>query len=419
VTTSKSSYPDTANPTWSGFIYQGHVALYHSICCLIDGLEFNLQLDSIEDFSIIINGIARSTHQVKALAKYKKNDYSDALEKASSTHVGCDTSTTRYFHISSKLDDTSEFQGSSGKAVKFYVYEEGDDKKPYCYLHDIESMVKRKIKAYLVLNKLPVSDFLLDFKFDILHSKIASQVVLIHAYNQDGLLSAAEAAYTQTLYSKELQDLLREEVDHPEDFTYQRIKAKCAFYEHFYGYVESTSFDEVDTSIKNKLAKVFEAIKSLDEDSFTRLWKSLCFGMSESIINNQRVYDYVDIIHDIKKEPILAGFPPYYKCTKKDSYLPTSITIKNSRREVMFAEDLIPQLKKDPNMIDILIEYEWLIAACAKNFSPAERFCTTKGMERDTLEEEFINSKRNRKNITKAFDAKIISSQEAGEQIDD
>ena len=419
MTTPINSYPDTANPTWSGFIYQGHVALYHSICCLIDGLEFNLQLDSIEDFSIITNGTARSTHQVKALGKDKRNGYLVALRKAASTHLGCDALTTRYFHVSSKLDDTSDFQESSGNAVKFYIYEKNGDKKPFCYLHDIDSMVKDKIKEYLNLNGLITTDFLLDFKFDLLHSKIASQVVLIHAYNQDGLLSAAEAAYTQTLCSKELQSLLSEVVVHPEDFTYQKIKAKSAFYEHFYGYLNSPSFNDVTSSIKTKLVKVLDAIKSLDDASFTRLWKSLCFGSSTSSIDNERVYDYIDIIQEIKKEPILAGDLPYYKCLKQDSYLPTSITINKPKREIKFAEDLILQLKKDANMIDILVEYEWLIAACANKFSPAERFCTAKGMEKDTLEEEFINSKRNRNNVTKAFDAKIISSQEAGDLIDD
>jgi hypothetical protein len=202
VTTSENSYPDTAAPTWSGFIYQGHVALYHSICCLIDGLEFNLQLDSIEDFSIITNGIARSTHQVKALAKYKRNDYSVALKKAASTQIGYDASTTRYFHVYSKLDDTSDFQGEAGNSVKFYLYKKSDDTKPFCYLQDIVSMVKGKINEYLILNGLVATDFLLNFKFDLLHSKIASQVVLIHSYNQDGLMTAVEAAYTQTLCSR-------------------------------------------------------------------------------------------------------------------------------------------------------------------------------------------------------------------------
>lgn len=419
MTTSKPLYPDTANPTWSGFIYQGHVALYHSVCCLIDGLEFELQLDSVEDFSIFTNGTARSTHQVKALAKYKRNDYLIALKKAASTHVGCDASTTRYFHVSSKLDDTTDFQEGIGNSVKFYLYEKSDNKMPFCYLHDIESMVKEKINEYLILKGFATTDFLLDFKFNLLHSKIASQVVFIHAYNQDLSLSAAEIAYKQTLCSRELQTLLSEEVAQSEDFTYQRIKAKSAFYEHFYGYLNSLSFYDVNSSIKTKVVRVLDAIKSLDDASFTQLWKSLCFGSSVSNIDNERVYDYVDIIQEIKKDPVLADVPPYYKCHRKEKYLPTSITINKPMREIKFAEDLIHQLKKDANLIDILVEYEWLIAACANQFSPAERFCTSNGMKKDMLEEHFINSKNNRRNVTKALDAKIISSQEAGDLIDD
>jgi hypothetical protein len=419
VSTSKISYPDTANPTWSGFIYQGHVALYHSICCLIDGLEFNLQLDSIEDFSLIIDGIAQSTHQVKALAKYKKSDYTEALEKASATHIGCDASTIRYFHVSSKLDDTSDFVGHSGKKVKFYLYEKNGITKPFCYLQDIVIMVKDKINEYLILNGLVTTDFLLNFKFDLLHSKIASQVVFIHAYNQDGLLSAAEAAYTQTFCSKEFQALLSEEAAHPEDDAYQRVKAKSAFYEYFFDYLNSSSFNDVDYDIKIKVVKVLDSIKSLDDTEFNKLWKSLYFGSSESSIDNEKVYDYVDIIAEIKKQPILAGTPPYYKCLKNDKYLPTAITINKPMREIKFAEDLIHQLKKDANLIDILIEYEWLIAACANQFSPAERFCTAKGMKKDTLEDEFLKSKNNRRNIAKALSAKIISIQEAGDLIND
>ncbi len=414
-----TSYPGTANPTWSGFIYQGHVALYHSICCLIDDLEFDLQLDSVEDFSIFTNGIALSTHQVKALAYDKRNDYLIALEKAASTHIGCDASTTRYFHVSSKLDDISDFQGASGNNVKFYPYVTNGITKHFCYLQDIVILVKGKIHEYLELNGLATSDFLLNFKFDLLHSKIASQVVLIHAYNQDGLLSAAEAAYTQTICSKELQALLTEETAHPEDITYQRVKAKSAFYEHFYDYLNSSSFNDVDPSIKIKVTKVIDSIKSLDDPSFTLLWKSLCFGSSESSLDNEKVYDYVDIIAEIKKEPVLTDVPPYYKCLQEDKYLPTSISINKPMREIKFAEDLIYQLKKNANLIDILVEYEWLIAACANKFSPAERFCTAKGMRKDTLEEEFIKSNNNRRNVTKALDAKIISSQEAGDLIDD
>jgi len=413
------SYSHSAIPTWSGFIYQGHIALYHSICCLLDGEDFRLQLDSVEDFSIFQDGIAKSTHQVKALALDKREAYLVALEKASSTHLGCDASTQRYFHVSSKLDDTSDFKGKSGNTVRFYSYDKKPGSETHCYLHEVEGQVKSKIEEYLGYKGLLTSDFLLDFKFDLLQGKIASHIVLLHAYNQDGLGPIAELAYTQTITSNELELLLQEEVKHPDDIAYSRAKAQTSFYEHFYNYINSDCLEIIDHSTKEKLVKVINTIKSLDEVAFTKLWKSLCFGSTSLDFDNDRVYDYVDIILDIKKEPILADIPPYYRCLNEESFLPTSIALNKPRREIKFAEDLIKHIRKDAEMIDILVEYEWLIAACAEKFSPAERFCKQKGMTKDALEEEFVSSQVDRKNITKALNARIISSKEAKDLLDD
>ncbi|MBB1378980.1 ABC-three component system protein [Pseudoalteromonas sp. SR43-2] len=413
------SFPHTANPTWSGFIYQGHVALYHSICCLINELEFELQLDSLEDFSIYQNGKAGSTHQVKALDKDKRNDYLPALSKAAATHIDCDEHTKRYFHVTSKLDDSSDFQEDDGNVVEFYSYEGKDQNLAYCYLQDIEKKVKEKISDYLSLRNLAATEFLIDFKFNLLHSKIASQVVYIHACNQDLSILAAEVAYKERIYSKELQSLLHEEVAHSEDIDYQRAIAKKALYFHFYDYINSTSFKGVDKDIKLKLVKVLKQIKTLDNLDFSQLWKSLCLGSSEKSINNERVYDYVDIIAEIKKYPVLANVIPYYKCQKMDKYLPTSIRANKRVREIKFSEDLVSQLKEDENLIDILVEYEWLIADCDNQFSPVERFCSAGGIERESLEEQFLSTRNDRNNVTKAFEARVISCQVAGERLDD
>lgn len=373
-----SSEPHSAIAAWSGFIYQGHIALYHSICCLIESQNFTLQLDSVEDFSIFQNGFAKSTHQVKALASDKREQYTDALEKASSTNFGCNSLTQRYIHVSSKLDDTSDFTGVSGNLVKFYKYDKKLGEEAFCYLHDVEKEVKRKIHEYLNVKKLVSSDFLLDFKFDLLHSKIASHVVLMHAYNQDGLGNINEIAYKQTITSAELEQLLNEVVEHPQDLIYSTVKAKTRFFEYFYDYLDSSSLSDIEAPCRARLVRVLNSIKSLDEQAFVKFWKSLCFGSKTLELENERVYDYVDIIQEIYKEPLLANYPPYYRCSKNESYLPTSITIKNTRRETKFAEDLISHLKEDANMIDILVEYEWLIASCADQFSPLERFCQQK-----------------------------------------
>lgn len=72
--------PHTAIPTWSGFIYQGRIALYHTLKLhnekkRNDCDHLYLQIDSIEDFSIVKydeqkNIIPITMHQVKAVKSH-------------------------------------------------------------------------------------------------------------------------------------------------------------------------------------------------------------------------------------------------------------------------------------------------------------------------------------------------------------
>lgn len=137
------------------------------------------------------------------------------------------------------------------------------------------------------------------------------------------------------------------------------------------------------------------------------------------VVSENSVYDYVDVIYDIDKAPLSEQKPPYYRCSAGDFYLPTAISADNARREHRFAEDLMEQLKSDPELIDILVEYQWLIAARANIFSPAERFCAATGASRDAVEDEFSVMGKDRNKITKAFDAKIISKEEARVRLND
>ena len=74
-----------ASPSWSGFNYQGKVALYHALTLInaepleTDFSDFSLMLENIEDFEIMRNGILVSIHQVKAYNSSSYGQYSDAL----------------------------------------------------------------------------------------------------------------------------------------------------------------------------------------------------------------------------------------------------------------------------------------------------------------------------------------------------
>jgi len=377
-------------------------------------MEFKLQIDSVDDFAILVGGQAISTHQVKALANDKRSTYLVDFEKAARIATLCTPSTKRYLHTSVLLDDTKAYHCANGNIVEIYKYDGLD----YCPLHEIENVIKQKIGNYLSLKNLPSSSFLIDLKFNALHSLISAQVVYIHACNQDELMSAAEAAFTQTVNSLTLVELLALVAEQEDDLIYQRYKAKLAIIESMYNYTNSMSRDGKKEAIA-RVNAAYEKIKGLNDDHFTWLWKSLCLGSHAYNVSPNSVYDYVDIIYEIDKSPLHDGRPPYYKCKAENFYLPTSISAANKRRENVFSEDLMDQIKRDPDLIDILYEFQWLIAGSSTDFSPTERFCTTTGSTRAAVEENFLGAFHNHNKITKALNAVIISKDNAKAKIDD
>lgn len=95
--------------SWSGFVYQGKIALYHCIQLLISGNSQadHLKNESLDDFVIYgSGGNALSRHQVKARADTKRSAYVPALIQAADVIAYCiDSNTKRWFHVACELDD--------------------------------------------------------------------------------------------------------------------------------------------------------------------------------------------------------------------------------------------------------------------------------------------------------------------------
>lgn len=74
-----------ASPSWSGFNYQGKIALYYAVKMInekpagADLSNYSLMLESTEDFEIQCVGTPISIHQVKAYNTSSYSEYSDAL----------------------------------------------------------------------------------------------------------------------------------------------------------------------------------------------------------------------------------------------------------------------------------------------------------------------------------------------------
>ncbi|MCK5345695.1 MAG: hypothetical protein KAR20_19935 [Candidatus Heimdallarchaeota archaeon] len=77
-----------ASATWSGFNYQGKVAIFYALSLINEGLDediefdfstYELILENHEDFEIKKDGVLMSVHQVKAYNASSYSNYNNAL----------------------------------------------------------------------------------------------------------------------------------------------------------------------------------------------------------------------------------------------------------------------------------------------------------------------------------------------------
>jgi hypothetical protein len=212
----------SAIASWSGFVYQGKVALYHTIKMLSeDALDSEdcLKLEHLDDFALFSkNDQAISTHQVKAKQDKYRSAYSNALSDAADVYSEhCSDSTQRYFHVSVSINDFSTYS-KGATIVNFYSYHNGNQ---YLPLDEIDDAIKAIIEVYI--NKhdgLYNTPDLITYKFNKLNALINSKVNFIHAINQLTPASQYQAADTNPIFISEIIACLEAEVIDLNDESY-------------------------------------------------------------------------------------------------------------------------------------------------------------------------------------------------------
>jgi hypothetical protein len=354
-----SLFPTSAISSWGGFVYQGKVALYHSIKLLCDEefsgetvTEFDLQLDSTDDFAIYVSGSAISIHQVKAKISPYRSEFVEALNKSSKINTDCNKFTRRYFHIANPIDDTSDFTNTADSKVEFYKY--GNDN--YCLLADIEKITKEYIDGYLKKNSLPYSELLIDRKYCYLSELITKQVVKIHALIHGGQ-TQKEAAYTETITSQDLKEILNIDFNAVVDKEYKLQKLRIVFANTFEEYIANNDPPFTDQQI-NKFGEVFRFIYSMSDLDLAGVMHSLLPSSPDAQIRFEDIQNYADIVTEISSTISLKGLPHYVKNTNR--YLPTALLLSNKRIS-HFKENLINHIRSNQNLANILFEYNKLI----------------------------------------------------------
>lgn len=359
MTSVTSPLPASAISSWGGFVYQGKVALYHSIKLLCEKkfqdttiTEFELQLDSTDDFAIYVSGCAISIHQVKAKISPYRSAFADALIKSSKIDTDCSVSTRRYFHIATPIDDASDYTNAAASTVEFYKY----DDKVFCSLADIEKITKEKIASYLADNGLLSSEILIDRKYCYLSELVTRQVVKIHSLIHAGQ-SEKEAAYTETIVSRDLELIIRKDFHTVVDKEYQLQKLKIVFADTFEHYIANNDPFFTGQQIK-AFGDIFRFIYSMHDSDLTGVMQSLRPSSPDDPIRPEDIQNYADIVTEISREIVLAGLPHYAKNTKR--YLPTAVDLSD-RRMPLFKASLLNHIRSNHHLANILFEYNTLI----------------------------------------------------------
>ncbi|HIF9206313.1 TPA: ABC-three component system protein, partial [Photobacterium damselae] len=144
--------PHTAISTWSGFVYQGKIALYYCLKLIADDYSGNrglkLQLESQDDFAVYNGQTCISMHQVKA---YKSQNFSSyqigfTAQKDKATSDGVSSA---FFHVAREITDLPEEYETIYHPVKLYDYGTQQASKKYCSLEELDTLIETLLKSII------------------------------------------------------------------------------------------------------------------------------------------------------------------------------------------------------------------------------------------------------------------------------
>ena len=399
------NYPASAVSSWSGFVYQGKIALYHSLKIIHDGdLEFELQLDSSDDFAIYKNGKLHTAHQVKAKIGKYRSAYMKALEQSALIEHDKIKGTTRYFHVSVCLDNTDDHRGSNGEIVKFYRYGENY----HCGLGEIEGLTKDIIKKLFEKQSITVSENLINFNYCLRSEKISTKAIHNHNLNQVGGISENKAAYEGRITARSiLDDLLTENPYQNRDYFAVALKAR----------LQTHLEERLDHALPTMSDATYERARCLCQhirEIHINELKALCQMMKPSErfqdVQKNDIRRYTKLIQTISVEPIFSHLPHYLDSGNR-FYVPTALDVDESE-ECEF--DMTREMKSNGDLLRLLFEYNHLIASKAEaSFTFNTKF---------TNSDDFDNKQTTEKlesNIIKSLCISVITKDDAEKRLND
>lgn len=368
---------DTAISSWSGFVYQGKVGIYHvlkEIANCDESSNYTLQLDSLDDFAIL-DGDAQvvSLHQVKTYKIQTFATYKKAFEQLQEGGevINCQN---LYFHLARKITNKSiDSIEEDFSPIKVYKY----DNDTYCSVDNIdfkiESLIIILMSSYHMNDPSKASaDYATKVRIS-LDDLVVKKLFEIHKIIHDNLQSETDAAYTQRIEFSEFIDILKKDLNQKNlggDYYLYQIKYDiCRYYQNYC----LDEDNELSTNDLERLNSIIIKFKQLNKEEIISFIKNI---MPHRVFKFHTLADYKDStpIEDEIKEVFLKAIN-YIQNTLKftdkvllqwvsnnNLYSPTTINDGESDKNKKKVCKNIVKNALD-NDLDVLFESDKLITA--------------------------------------------------------
>ncbi|MBI6119146.1 ABC-three component system protein [Salegentibacter maritimus] len=419
----------TAAATWSGFIYQGKVALYHVLKLLnadSDNVKYNLQLDSLEDFAIVekVDGQIRpiTLHQVKAMKSRLYSSYKEAFEKLEKRidDFPCEAA---YFHLTTENEKSVDEIKREHPKMDIYNNYDGNC---FCPLDEIDEKCEREISEYLRkqnLDHFDTTEIRQIFRNN-LESIISGRIIEIHSKNHKDDMKIREGAYHSIIPLKDFDIILKTDPQKSLDNEdYYLFLTKELLNQYYCEFCLETTEDLEDRGEiltedeREKLSDYLQQINDLDKNSLLTFIQGLLPNRKVKLQTIKELKDFnvqQDEFQDAFLQILLELIRPSGKIGQNLSWKGTdnlryTATAINTGQATKYK--ICKRIYKNISDIDIDVPYE------------ANKLITT-SIDIESLKnelnlqneiEEEQNSEKN--NIVKWYDIGLISLNNAKKKI--
>ncbi|MDD2384627.1 MAG: hypothetical protein PHN18_10595 [Sulfurospirillaceae bacterium] len=361
-------YPHTAITSWSGFIYQGKVAIYHALT-LLDHSDYVLQLDSLEDFAILdANRDVVSMHQIKALKSQSFSTYCSEFIKLKSkiTSENCQNAC---FHLAKNITNKSIADiENEFSPIKIYKYGSND----YCPVDEIDKKIEEKlIKLLHVYHAGDPSKHSMDYACKVrvyLDQVITEKILAIHGKIHASMAPETEVAYKEIIPLQIFLDLIQEDLNQRVENDYYFYLLLGDFRRYFMEFCSENEDDLKESDLK-RLYAVVKEINDFDKAQIIRFIKNI---MPHRTFKFETIADYKDkaiqsteikdgffrILSEIKNIPTYHNLIFLQWTSSHKSYAPSSINLGHSHSKKICNDIIQNALDND---LDVMFEGSHII----------------------------------------------------------